>query len=199
MARGYPAIFERVGHEIYCGEALYFGGQGWLGTHQRVWRTASIRVQTSAYEFKTSHQQHSFYGLPHAVMAVGFRAELLHFVWATEVLALSTACVGFHHTARTSRQAYIDLRWEQSLARLAQDMVTYNAETGQPSPPPWPTTPESPDPSGAQHPDQRRQPPRDHSRSPRRTARDPTDPPRARDCNRDTTPRDVFSYVAAIR
>ena len=171
MVRSCSAIFERVGHEIYCGEALYFGGQDWLGKRQnKVWTTASIRVQNFPYGPEPLETQPTPYGPQFAALDVGIRAEFLHFVWVDSLLALSEACVAFLRTVKASRQAYIDLRWEQSLARIAQDVFTYYPERGGlPATPPWPAAPATLDPLSRDSPSRRRQPNHSRSRSRRRT------------------------------
>ena len=165
MVRSCSTIFERVGHEIYCGEALYFGGRDWLGKRQnKVWVTASIRVQHFPYGPEPLAPQPPPYGPQFAALEVGIRAELLYFMWVDSLLALSETCVAFLHTTRASRQAYIDLRWEESLARTAQDMFTYHPEHGTLSvTPPWPALATAAAPLGHVSPPRRRRP--DHSRS----------------------------------
>ena len=199
MARSSTAIFERVGHDVYCGEALYFGGQGWLGKRQRVWLTASIKIQEFPYGPGPFRPPPTPYGSPHTALDLGIRAELLHFVWADDVLALSEVCVAFHHTVKAARQAYIDLRWEQSLARIAQDMVTYDSEmAGLPSPSPWPSPVEAPGTYWLRDHQRRQQPSRSRSRSHRRSPDSPHSPRRLRDLSDNSSSPDVFTFCAEI-
>ena len=198
MARGCPAIFERLGHEMYCGEALYFGGEGWLGKRQRVWLTASIKVQETLNESEHHRRPPISHGPPLAALEAGFRAEFLHFVWADEVLALSEVCVALQQTARAARQAYIDLRWEQSLARIAQSLGTYDSDPGQPSPLPWPTSDDAPGPPWTHTSQHRRPHSHSRSRSPRRWPRAHVGPLCLRDRVRHPDTPDALTYNAAL-
>ena len=123
MANYRAAIFERVGPTVYCGDALYYGGQGWLGgKRQRVWVTASIQVRETASGPGPFSQPPRFFGTPHAALETGITGEFLQYIWALDALVLSEVCMAFCYTLTAARRAFITLRWEQSLAKIVRDI-----------------------------------------------------------------------------